>query len=101
VVTCPDGTLSPFAAPELADEVAAGVYVLEGGTAAWTAAGNALETGETHLASAPIDRYRRPYEGTDVPDSAKQAYLDWEFGLVAQLARDGTHHFRPMTQDGQ
>jgi len=22
-----------------------------------------------------------------------QAYLDWEFGLVAQLARDGTHHF--------
>jgi hypothetical protein len=22
-----------------------------------------------------------------------QAYLDWEFGLVAQLARDGTHGF--------
>ncbi|HEX6611626.1 MAG TPA: rhodanese-like domain-containing protein [Hyphomicrobiaceae bacterium] len=102
VVTCPDGTLSPFAAPELAEKVAAGVYVLEGGTAAWTAAGNALETGETHLASPLIDRYRRPYEGTDVPDSAKQAYLDWEFGLVAQLARDSTHHFKPMTaQDGQ
>jgi hypothetical protein len=23
-----------------------------------------------------------------------QAYLDWEFGLVEQLGRDGTHHFR-------
>jgi hypothetical protein len=25
-----------------------------------------------------------------------QAYLDWEFGLVEQLGRDGTHHFRPL-----
>jgi hypothetical protein len=22
-----------------------------------------------------------------------QGYLDWEFGLVEQLGRDGTHHF--------
>ena len=75
----------------------ADVYVLDGGNAAWTAAGHRLEPGETRLASPPIDRYRRPYEGTDVPDSAMQAYLDWEFGLVAQLARDGAHHFQPMT----
>ena len=74
----------------------ADVVVLDGGTAAWTAAGYQIETGETRLASPPIDRYRRPYEGTDVADSAMQAYLDWEFGLVAQLARDGTHHFKPM-----
>ncbi|MBT9489843.1 MAG: thiosulfate sulfurtransferase [Rubrivivax sp.] len=38
-------------------------------------------------------RYQRPYEGTDAPRAAMQAYLDWEFGLVAQLARDGTHGF--------
>jgi len=25
-----------------------------------------------------------------------QGYLDWEFGLVAQLGRDGTHHFRVL-----
>jgi rhodanese-related sulfurtransferase len=97
VVTCPDGMLSQFVAPELAAKVKADVYVLEGGTAAWTAAGNQIETGETRLASPAIDRYRRPYEGTEVPDSAMQAYLDWEFGLVAQLERDGTHNFRPMT----
>jgi len=23
-----------------------------------------------------------------------QAYLDWEYGLLAQLDRDGTHFFR-------
>lgn len=38
-------------------------------------------------------RYRRPYEGTDAPVAAMQAYLDWEFGLVEQLGRDGTHFF--------
>ncbi|MEY2654839.1 MAG: hypothetical protein RLZZ524_1867 [Pseudomonadota bacterium] len=42
------------------------------------------------------NRYRRPYEGTDNPQAAMQAYLDWEFGLVAQLARDGTHGFRVL-----
>jgi hypothetical protein len=25
-----------------------------------------------------------------------QAYLDWEFGLVAQLALDGTHGFKVL-----
>jgi hypothetical protein len=44
-------------------------------------------------ASPPIDRYRRPYEGTNVSHDAMQTYLDWEFGLVAQLRRDGTHGF--------
>ena len=38
-------------------------------------------------------RYRRPYEGTAVDAAAMQAYLDWEYGLVAQLRRDGTHGF--------
>ncbi|RZI72305.1 MAG: hypothetical protein EOP80_13780 [Variovorax sp.] len=46
--------------------------------------------------SAGAQRYRRPYEGTDAPAEAMQAYLDWEFGLVAQLGRDGTHHFRVL-----
>ena len=55
-----------------------------------------METGDTHLASEPIDRYQRPYEGTEAPPEAMQAYLDWEFGLIEQLGRDGTHHFRPL-----
>jgi len=38
-------------------------------------------------------RYKRPYEGTDSPAAAMRAYLEWEFGLVEQLKRDGTHGF--------
>jgi hypothetical protein len=60
---------------------------------AWKTAGLALETGATAVLSETIDRYKRPYEGTDAPHEAMQAYLDWEFGLVAQLGVDGTHHF--------
>lgn len=41
----------------------------------------------------PEGRYKRPYEGTDNAAAAMQAYLDWEFGLVDQLQRDGTHGF--------
>ncbi|KJC54033.1 thiosulfate sulfurtransferase [Bradyrhizobium sp. LTSPM299] len=41
----------------------------------------------------PAHRYRRPYEGTAVAEAAMQAYLDWEYGLVEQLRRDGTHGF--------
>ena len=41
----------------------------------------------------PDGRYKRPYEGTDNAAVAMQAYLDWEFGLVEQLRRDGTHGF--------
>jgi 3-mercaptopyruvate sulfurtransferase SseA len=70
------------------------VAVLEGGIRAWADAKLPLEQGETHLTSDRIDRYRRPYEGTDNPRQAMQDYLDWEFGLVEQLARDGTHGFK-------
>ena len=41
----------------------------------------------------PAHRYRRPYEGTDIDPGAMQAYLDWEYGLVEQLRRDGSHGF--------
>ncbi|MGA7593788.1 MAG: rhodanese homology domain-containing protein [Gallionella sp.] len=99
VLVCQSGILSLFAAAELEAIVSADgveVAVLEGGTPAWCAAGYPSESGLTRLASEPIDRYRRPYEGTDNPRDAMQGYLDWEFGLVEQLARDGTHHFQVL-----
>jgi rhodanese-related sulfurtransferase len=65
------------------------VYVLVGSFEA------GLETGNPHALPprSKEGRYRRPYEGTDNPAAAMQAYLDWEYGLVDQLARDGTHGF--------
>jgi rhodanese-related sulfurtransferase len=93
VLTCADGVQSSFAAAEIARALGAEVSVLKGGTRSWAAAGHTLEQGATQLLSEPIDRYKRPYEGTDNAQAAMQAYLDWEFGLVEQLGRDGTHHF--------
>jgi hypothetical protein len=93
VLTSPDGVLARLAAPELEEIADRHVRVLDGGTAAWIAAGRALETGLPRAASDPTDVYKRPYEGTDNAAEAMQAYLDWEFGLVDQLARDGSHGF--------
>jgi rhodanese-related sulfurtransferase len=65
------------------------VYVLDGGY------DRALEAGAPHVVPKPdpAHRYRRPYEGTEASREAMQAYLDWEYGLVEQLRRDGTHGF--------
>jgi hypothetical protein len=65
------------------------IYVLDGDFA------GPFESGDPHAIPprAAQGRYRRPYEGTDNPAAAMQAYLDWEYGLVGQLARDGTHGF--------
>jgi rhodanese-related sulfurtransferase len=93
VLTCGSSLLAGYAAGDVQLLSDKPVFVLKGGTAAWIAAGLPLESGETALASPRIDRYRRPYEGTDNPVAAMQAYLDWEYGLVAQLAADGSHGF--------
>ncbi|TWB98061.1 rhodanese-related sulfurtransferase [Bradyrhizobium macuxiense] len=65
------------------------VYVLDGGY------DGGLEVGPPRVVPRPdpAHRYRRPYEGTGVAEQAMQAYLDWEYGLVDQLRRDGTHGF--------
>jgi rhodanese-related sulfurtransferase len=108
VLTCRTSLLANFVVAELeallalrppaqgpaAAGAGAEVVVLAGGTEAWSAAGFAIETGDAKFASPAIDRYRRPYEGTDNAHAAMQAYLDWEYGLVDQLGRDGTHGFR-------
>jgi len=65
------------------------VYVLDGGFDASLDRG----TGDAPPPRGPEGRYKRPYEGTDNKAAAMQAYLDWEYGLVEQLARDGTHGF--------
>ena len=65
------------------------VYVLDGGY------DGTLEVGPPQVVPKPDPqhRYRRPYEGTEASKAAMQAYLDWEYGLVEQLQRDGTHGF--------
>jgi rhodanese-related sulfurtransferase len=96
VLTCGDGRAARFAVADVQASVAANVQVvaLQGGNQAWQAAGLPMISGEQGVRSPRIDRYRRPYEGTQNAKEAMQAYLDWEFGLVEQLGRDGTHGFQ-------
>jgi len=96
VLTCGSSLLAGYAVQQVAELTGKPVFVLEGGNAAWREAGLPTEQGEQQLLSPAIDRYRRPYEGTDIEAGVMQAYLDWEYGLVAQLDRDGTHGFRVL-----
>ena len=108
VLTSADGYLAAWAAHDLnagglgadglgaAVSVPAAVSVLAGGTDGWARSGRPLESGDGELLSPPVDVYRRPYEGTGVDPALMQAYLDWEYGLVSQLERDGTHGFRVL-----
>jgi rhodanese-related sulfurtransferase len=93
VLTSPDGVTAQFALRDLLQLTEKPVYLLRGGTAAWQAASLPLDHENRMFASEPVDRYRRPYEGTEIPPAVMQSYLDWEYGLVAQLERDGTHGF--------
>jgi rhodanese-related sulfurtransferase len=93
IVTSSDGTLAEYAAPELAAAIGREVLWLWGGTRAWSEGGFPTSAGPEHLTLPIADVYKRPYEGTDNAQVAMQAYLDWEYGLVGQLERDGTHGF--------
>jgi 3-mercaptopyruvate sulfurtransferase SseA len=96
VLTSCDGTLARYAAADLADLTDRPAAVLAGGTRAWQAAGLPIERGMLRAVEEVDDVYKRPYEGTDNAAAAMQAYLDWEFGLIEQLARDGTHGFQVL-----
>jgi rhodanese-related sulfurtransferase len=106
VLTSSDGYLAAWAAADLGaglaparssePAAAAGFFALAGGTLGWERCGLPLDSGGGKLLSPAADVYRRPYEGTSVRPAVMQAYLDWEYGLVAQLGRDGTHGFRVL-----
>ncbi len=94
VVTCGSGFLARYAVTEVTELTGSPAYLLEGGTLKWIDEKRPLEHGDSPYLQNPRDKYLRPYEGTQVSAEAVQAYIDWESGLVEQLARDNTHGFR-------
>jgi rhodanese-related sulfurtransferase len=99
VLTSPDGVLARYAARDAADVVDGPVDVLAGGTAAWSAAGLPLESHVHSWVSPPIDRYQRPYEGTENPRETMQGYINWELQLVQQMESDGISRFRVVSPE--
>ena len=93
VLTSPDGLMADLASPDAEAVLDRPVRVLAGGTAAWRAAGFALETGQTNMADDADDAWYRPYDNDASVEAAMQAYLTWEVGLVEQIARDETIAF--------
>jgi 3-mercaptopyruvate sulfurtransferase SseA len=92
-VTAQNPTLALLAAGDLTTLTTREVKVLAGDKAAWRAAGFPLESGATRLHDKPEDAWASPYHRAD-RFAAFQEYLDWEIGLVEQLARDKTISFK-------
>jgi rhodanese-related sulfurtransferase len=94
VVTAPNPALAHLAVPELRGLTPAPVRVLDGGTAAWRAAGLPMVADRSIPADGEcIDFYLRPYDRNSGVEAAMHAYLSWEIDLVHEVARDGDAHF--------
>ena len=94
VVAAPDPNHARFAAADLARITGRDVRVLQGGTAAWRAAGLPVETDHERWADEPTDVWYKPYDNKSGVEQAMKDYLGWEVALVAQIERDGDAKYR-------
>jgi rhodanese-related sulfurtransferase len=97
VLTCEDGTLAALAVAEAESLIDRPVRFLQGGNAAWQAAGQPLST-EAKMADEAVDQWRKPYERSGDSKAAMQEYLTWEVDLLPRIKRDGSlqfERFRP------
>jgi rhodanese-related sulfurtransferase len=93
VLTCEDGVLAGRAATEARGLVDRPVRALEGGNAAWLAAGHALTAADGRMADEAVDAWLKPYERPSDKAAAMRDYLSWEVDLPARIARDGSANF--------
>ena len=95
VLTSEDGTLAHLAAPDVAALwPRADVSVLEGGNAAWLAAGRPAEKGVERATTERDDVWYKPYDHAADYEKHAREYLAWEVALVEQIKRDPTIRFR-------
>ena len=96
VVTASDTRLAELGALDLARFAKADVCALEGGTAAWRAAGLMLASGTEHITCPTEDVWYRPYDRAQDREAAMREYLSWEVDLVRQVERDGDARFKVL-----
>ena len=92
VLTSEDGAVARLAVAEAVDLLGRPVRFLEGGNAAWQAAGNALSA-DAKMADDVVDQWRKPYERTGDTRAAMAEYLAWETDLLPRIERDGSLKF--------
>jgi rhodanese-related sulfurtransferase len=93
VLTSEDGVLARLAAPEAQAPVDAPVRYLDGGNAAWRAAGRPLTADNPRMADDAVDAWLKPYERPNDTTKAMSDYLSWEVDLLERIARDGSADF--------
>jgi hypothetical protein len=94
VFTSADGVLARLAAVDALEFSALPVKVLQGGTAAWTAAGYALEKGATRIKGTDEDLRYKALDQRDNVEAAIREYLRWEIDLVNAVGSDADFGFR-------
>jgi rhodanese-related sulfurtransferase len=95
VLTSEDGVLAHLAQKDLTEsDFKPELVVLDGGTKSWIDAGLPVSEGMGKTLSDLDDTWYMPYMHPDAPDELKRAYFEWEYGLVAQIERDGTAKYR-------
>jgi rhodanese-related sulfurtransferase len=95
VLTSEDAALAHLAAPEAAALwPQARVRVLEGGNAAWIAAGRPTESGIERATTTRDDVWYKPYDHASDYKKHARDYLAWEVALVDQIKREPSIRFR-------
>ena len=92
ILTSEDGVLASLAVAEAASLLNCSVHYLNGGNAAWQAAGNAISS-EASMADDTVDQWRKPYERSGDTKTAMAEYLAWETDLLPRIERDGSLNF--------
>ena len=100
VLTADDEALARLAAADLAHELDAPVRCLEGGNSGWVAAGYAMTSADPAFLDDPDDVRVRVNEDEGGMEKAMNEYLEWEIGLVEDVARDGTAAWLHMAEGG-
>jgi len=94
-LTSEDGVLAHLSAPEVAQMwPGVQVRVLEGGNAAWFAAGKPAESGVERATTVRDDVWYKPYDHASDYEKHARDYLAWEVALVEQIKRDPLIRFR-------
>jgi len=99
VFVCGDDSLSRFAAADAARLGRPGAGFLEGGRAAWRAAGLVMEASQSEddplLLTGTDDMWYPPFARGNGAVEAMREYLSWEVDLLHQLARESYLQFGP------
>ncbi len=99
VLTSEDGVLARLAVAEASALTDRPVRFLEGGNAAWQAAGQAFSS-EAKMADEAVDQWRKPYDRGSNSEAAMRDYLAWEIDLLPRVERDGSVKFSSYGRSG-